>query len=53
MKNIAVLLGLLVLLLCCCQCTEDEEIEAKVYQEKMLIDYSGDEGGDSTDNKKD
>ena len=53
MKKAGFLLGLLMLFGLTIQCTEDDEMDAHIAKENQYQSYSGEEGSDDTDNKKD
>ncbi len=53
MKKLGILFTLLVLLFTSVQCTEDEDVEAGVYQKETFLYLSGEEGVDGIDSDKD
>lgn len=53
MKKTGLLFVLLALLFMSVQCTEDEDVEAKVYEKEAFSSQSGEEGVDGIDSDKD
>ena len=53
MKKIGLLFAFLVLLFVSVQCTDDEDVEAKVYEKEEFLYQSGEEGDDGIDSDKD
>lgn len=53
MKKTGLLFALLALLFIGVQCTEDEDVEGKVYEKKEFSHQSGEEGADGIDSAKD
>ena len=53
MKKTGSFVVLLLLLLINIQCTDDEAVEASVYDAKAFVSESGEEGADGIDTKKD